>query len=97
MYDFAGASSLFNDPDWDGEPLDPVQPKGGGNGVGNPGSSNGGGTSTIRKSTEIIIKIESTVKNISAELNTSFYMADGRLISTKEFIELLYGEIPKVF
>ncbi|MDC0272671.1 restriction endonuclease subunit R, partial [Crocinitomicaceae bacterium] len=93
VYDFVGASSLFDDPDWDGEPLDPVPPKGVGNGGGN-----GGGTTTSRKSTEIIVKIGANrKKTISAELNTSFYMADGRLISAKEFIELIHGEMPNFF
>jgi type I restriction enzyme R subunit len=88
IYDFVGASKLFNDPTWDGEPLEPKEKssKGGG------GTDGGGGGQT-----EIVINLgESRKKSIKMERSTSFYMADGRLITAKQFVELLFGEIPKL-
>lgn len=95
IYDFVGASKLFNDPTWDGEPLEPKEKssKGGGgtDGGGTDGGGGGGGQ------TEIVINLgETRKKSIKMERSTSFYMADGRLISAKQFVELLFGEIPKL-
>ena len=101
VYDFVGASELFDDPDWDGEPLEPVAPvgTGSGNGPGGSGSGSGSGSSGgSRKSIEIVVELGARrKKKITSTLETKFYMADGRLISAKEFVEILFGEIPKIF
>lgn len=101
VYDFVGASELFEDDDWDGEPLEPVPPKGSGSGSGSGSSGGGSGSGSAtgsRKSVEIVVQLGARrKKKITSTLETKFYMADGRLISAKEFVELLFGEIPKMF
>lgn len=101
VYDFVGASELFEDDDWDGEPLEPVPPKGAGSGSGSGSSGSGSGSgssSGSRKSVEIVVELGARrKKKITSTLETKFYMADGRLISAKEFVEILFGEIPKIF
>jgi type I restriction enzyme R subunit len=96
IYDFVGASELFKDPLWDGEPIEPEEKprKGGSEPKGGGGS--GGGTGGGEK-VEIIVQLgDSRKKSIKTTQRTSFYMADGRLISAKQFVELLFGEIPKL-
>lgn len=96
IYDFVGASQLFKDPTWDGEPIEPNdKTKKGGSGP--KGGPEGGGPEGGSGKVEIIVELGDTrKKSIKTTQKTSFYMADGRLISAKQFVELLFGEIPKL-
>ncbi len=96
IYDFVGASKLFKDPTWDGDPIEPQEkPNKGGSGP--KGGPEGGGPEGGGGKVEIIVELgELRKKSIKTTQKTSFYMADGRLISAKQFVELLFGEIPKL-
>ncbi|CAG4929411.1 unnamed protein product [Acidocella sp. C78] len=98
ILDFVKAYELFNDPEWDGEPMEPVAatPR----------------TLTIAKEPEaevrqaeepergqrVKIKLadgkERTIQHIST---TSFWGPDGRPISAKQFMESLFGQLPELF
>lgn len=97
IYDFVDAYKHFSDPEWDGEPLGeepsgvkepkgeykPREPK-------EP-------TETERKQ-KIKIKLRNgKEREIQSMISTSFWSADGKPISAEEFLNNLFGELPKLF
>ena len=90
IYDFVKAHHLFNDPEWDG---DPIEPTGGGTGG---GGSTGGGTGDPPPETpkKIVIKLadgkERLIQHMTA---TNFVGPDGKLLSAAQFIQLLYDTL----
>lgn len=99
IYDFVKAYYHFNDPEWDGEPLEP-EPPGEPRRPGEPrapGEPKPPGDPEPR-SQRLKIKLadgkERTLQHISA---TMFYSPDGRPLSAAEFVERLYGELPALF
>jgi type I restriction enzyme R subunit len=87
----------FNDPEWDGEPLEPEAPR--------PKKLKAGTEEQPEISTDAEeeekpqkIKLadgkERTIQHISA---TSFCDPSGRPISAKQFIETLFGQLPQLF
>ena len=101
IYDFVKAYAHFNDPEWDGEPIDPEPtkprpPRGGGDG-GDDEPPTTGPTPEPRPE-RVIIKLgngkERTLQHMSA---TMFYSPDGKPMSAAQFVERLYGELPVLF
>ncbi|MFZ5977752.1 MAG: EcoAI/FtnUII family type I restriction enzme subunit R [Bacteroidota bacterium] len=97
IYDFVDAYKHFSDPEWDGEPIreepssvkeakgeyKPREPK-------EP-------TETERKQ-KIKIKLRNgKEREIKHMVSTSFWSADGKPISAEEFLNNLFGELPKLF
>ncbi len=100
IYDFVDAYKHFSDPEWDGEPIgeepkgvedpkgkykpkEPQEPK-------EP-------TETARKQ-KIKIKLRNgKEREIQHMVSTSFWSADGKPISAEEFLNNLFGELPKLF
>ncbi len=98
IYDFVKAYTHFNDPEWDGEPIDPEPtkprpPRGGGDDV--PPTT---GPTPEPRPEKVIIKLgngkERTLQHMSA---TMFYSPDGKPMSAAQFVERLYGELPVLF
>ena len=103
IYDFVKAYEHFNDPEWDGEPVEPVPPRprgGGEDPAPRPGGDDDGGgreggeeDPTVRQ--RIKIKLadgkERTIQHMMA---TTFWSVDGRPMSAAQFIERLFGELP---
>ena len=100
IYDFAKAYQHFNDPEWDGEPLEPEAP-------GEPRSPlpprppaepGAPDDEPDERPQRLKIKLadgkERSIQHISA---TMFYSPDGRPLSAAEFVERLYGELPSLF
>lgn len=100
IYDFVDAYHHFADPEWDGDPLEPVEsePK--------PTSP----TKELKESTEereckekekrkrIKIKLrDGKEREIQSMISTSFWNADGKPISAQEFLNNLFGELPNLF
>jgi type I restriction enzyme, R subunit len=97
IYDFVKAYEHFNDPEWDGEPLEPEparpRPDGGEkpeppdiiDPVDPPGS-------------RLVIKLadgkERSFQHISG---TTFWDASGKPISAQQFVEQLFGRLPELF
>jgi type I restriction enzyme R subunit len=104
IYDFVKAYEHFNDPEWDGEPAEPVPvtPKGGddgeppGDGDEGEGPEDGGDQPPPRK--KIKVKLadgkERTIQHMMA---TTFWSPDGKPMSATQFIERLFGELPELF
>ena len=94
IYDFVKAYEHFNDPEWDGEPAEPVtvNPRGGGEGPTSTGGDDTGGTIVDPPPPRQKIKIkladgkERTIQHMTA---TTFWSPDGKPMSAAEFIERL--------
>ena len=98
IHDFEGAYQHFLDPEWDGEPMEPVAaPPGPGPGA-PPESKEPGDGEGIEKREKVVIKLADgkarTIQHISA---TSFWGPDGRPLSAAEFIQTLFGKAPELF
>jgi type I restriction enzyme R subunit len=102
IYDFVRAHQLFNDPEWDGEPLEPEEPA--------PARPRPGGMEDNAQTPytpeeddeprpkKLVIKLadgkERTIQHMVA---TSFWSADGTPVSAAQFVESLFGELPAFF
>ncbi len=105
VYDFVKAHEKFDDPQWDGDPADiiidpPGEPKGprGPKPVEGEGDPPGGGGSddpTVPAPPMIEVKLaDGHIVNIAA---TTFWGPDGKPISSRQFIERLFGDLPSLF
>ena len=103
IYDFVKAHHLFNDPEWDGEPIAPE-----------PGTVRGPrdvvdagtvaeppsdyGEETTKRASKIKIKLaDGKARTIQNMVSTSFWGADGKPMSAQQFLEALFGALPKLF
>lgn len=106
IYDFVKAYHHFNDPEWDGEPVEPEEPTKRGprrtqqeetEEVGQPaaGSEEEEPEEAPRK---LKIKLadgkERTIRHMMA---TTFWGPDGKPMSAAQFIERLFGALPSLF
>jgi len=100
IHDFEGAYQHFLDPEWDGEPMEPVpasppapRPEPGPQEP--PGAS---GDDAEERPEKLVIRLADgkarAIRHISA---TSFWGPDGRPMSAAEFIESLFGRAPELF
>jgi len=101
IYDYVDAYKHFSDPEWDGEPIGeepkepivyttptPTEP---------PIVSEPGGEKTPKKP-KIKVKLRNgKEREIQHMISTSFWSADGKPISSEEFLNNLFGELPKLF
>lgn len=100
IYDFVGAYKNFLDPEWDGEPVDPVlvvteQQDGYGEGNNGEKEGEGGGSPRPRK---IKVKLaDGKEREIQSMKATMFIDRDGKFISSDEFMRNLFGELPNFF
>lgn len=112
IYDFVNAFHHFSDPDWDGEPIEsdiestpklpckvcgqrpcvcPKQPK-------SPCKICGELNCSCNKRKKIKVKLrDGKEREIQSMISTSFWSADGMPISSEEFLNNLFGELPKLF
>jgi type I restriction enzyme, R subunit len=100
IYDFVKAYEHFNDPEWDGEPMEPEPskpkpPKGGGEERDDVQKPPKEPEETPQK---IKIKLadgkERTIQHMMA---TTFWSTNGKPISAAQFVERLFGEVPQFF
>ncbi|MBE9466883.1 MAG: DEAD/DEAH box helicase family protein [Bacteroidetes bacterium] len=98
IYDFVDAYQRFSDPEWDGEPVEPEgqpdiivpeSPK-------EPKGPEDGEKNEKRKKIKIKLS-DGKEREIQHMIATSFWNADGKPISSKEFLNNLFGELPKFF
>ncbi|MGC2225280.1 MAG: type I restriction-modification enzyme R subunit C-terminal domain-containing protein [Methylocella sp.] len=107
IYDFVKAYEHFNDPEWDGEPVEPVPPRPGGGDEGESPTPTGedegdgqpeGGEEEPAARQRVKIKLadgkERTIQHMMA---TTFWSVDGRPMSAAEFITRLFGDLPELF
>ena len=97
IYDFVKAYAHFNDPEWDGEPLPPEEPK-------RPGKPRGegesaeppdepGGVNEPPPPERIVVKLSDGRERSIQYLAATTYWHDGRQISAQEFMQQLFGDL----
>lgn len=101
IYDFVGAYKNFLDPEWDGEPEDPVtpEPKTTG-GDPQPGVVNEPPAEPIDRLKKEKVKVklaDGKERSIKSMISTSFWSADGQPISVEQFMKNLFGKLPEFF
>ena len=100
VYDFVEAYRHFQDPEWDGEPLDPEPPTGGGTGgiedppETPPDDPEGGRTAPQKIKIKLADGKERLIQNM---IQTSFWSPDGTPISAPEFVSKMFGDLPALF
>lgn len=100
IYDFVDAYKHFNDPEWDGEPLEPEpteeKPYTPPEPEEIPDSKDA--DEPRHKKKKIKVKLRNgKEREIKHMVSTSFWSADGKPISAEEFLNNLFGELPKLF
>ncbi|MEO5923266.1 MAG: DEAD/DEAH box helicase family protein [Bryobacteraceae bacterium] len=99
IYDFVRAHQHFNDPEWDGEPLEPVapEPKPERPEVPRP-EPDGEPKEPSQRPQRIKVKLaDGKARNIQHMMVTSFWHPDGTPMSAQQFMELLFGKLPDFF
>lgn len=100
IYDFVKAHHHFNDPEWDGEPIEPEPPRGGGGGGGPSPEPPPGPLPEPPEPPRQKIKVklaDGKARSIQSMTATTFWSADGRPMSAAQFLEVLYGALPEFF
>jgi type I restriction enzyme R subunit len=107
IYDFVRAYEHFNDPEWDGEPVEPVppRPRGGNEGEGptptgeeeGDGQPEGGEEEPAARQRVKIKLADGKERTIQHMMATTFWSVDGRPMSAAEFITRLFGDLPELF
>jgi len=99
IIDFVKAHHHFNDPEWDGEPIAEIS-----NTAADSGRSPREPRAYIAPSEEYVIpkRIKVTLRDgkersIQHMMATTFYSADGTLMSAAQFLESLFGTLPEFF
>lgn len=101
IYDFVKAYLHFNDPEWDGEPVEPEEPK-----EGEPRKAKdepekaaaGDDEESAEKQQKLKIKLaDGKERAIRHMMATTFWSADGKPMSAAQFVERLFGELPSIF
>jgi type I restriction enzyme R subunit len=100
IYDFVDAYKHFSDPEWDGEPLEPeprepkpyppTEPKD------QPDVEDPDEPRPKKKKAKVKLR-DGKGRTIQHTVQTSFWSADGKPISAEEFLNNLFGELPKLF
>ena len=98
IYDFVRASELFNDPEWDGEPLPPEGPDGGRKSrkpsEGDPPPEDEpSDVAEPRPPERVLIKLADGKERSIRYLASTTYWHDGRQITAQEFIQELFGDL----
>lgn len=95
IYDFVDAYHHFADPEWDGEPLEPIEkPK-----IGEPPHPPyDGPQEPPEPRLKIRVKLrDGKEREIQHMASTMFYDASGKPITAEEFMEKLFGKLPEFF
>ena len=98
IYDFVKAHHHFNDPEWDGEPLEPEpkvpQPEPPPASPVSPGPPSEPGP----RRQKIKVKLaDGKARTIQHMMSTTFWHPDGTPMSAQQFMELLFGKLPEFF
>jgi type I restriction enzyme R subunit len=99
IYDFVQAHHHFNDPEWDGEPIEPEQKE---TPIPQPHNLPPDG---IRETPDgyvtrqkVKVKLaDGKERTIQHMMCTSFWHPDGTPMSAQQFLELLFGRLPEFF
>ncbi|MDE3234553.1 MAG: DEAD/DEAH box helicase family protein [Bacteroidota bacterium] len=98
IYDYVDAYKHFSDPEWDGEPIgeepnEIKEPRG----EYKPREPKEQNEENERRQKIKVKLAKGKERQIQYTSQTSFWSADGRPISAEEFLNNLFGELPKLF
>ena len=103
IYDFVKAYEHFSDPEWDGEPEDPVTPTPGPDAdetapdADDDGEATDGGDDPQPRQRIKIKLADGKERTLQHMMATTFWGPDGTPMSAAEFISRLFGELPALF
>jgi type I restriction enzyme R subunit len=99
IYDFVKAYEHFNDPEWDGEPIEPEPPTPRPPRQPEPPEPPGPEPPEPppRRQKVKIRLADGKERTIQHMVATTFWSPDGRPMSAAEFIERLFGDLPELF
>ncbi len=100
IYDFVKAHHHFNDPEWDGEPIEPEATTEGRLHSPAPPSENLARETSpeYEKRRKIIVKLaDGKARTIQHMMVTTFWHPDGTPMSAQQFLEMLFGKLPEFF
>jgi type I restriction enzyme R subunit len=99
IYDFVKAYEHFSDPEWDGEPVEPEPPSPKPPGPDpKPGPGPGPGPEPDPPRKMITVKLaDGKDRTIQHMMSTSYWNPDGTPMSSAQFLEKLYGDLPALF
>ncbi|MGE0587460.1 MAG: EcoAI/FtnUII family type I restriction enzme subunit R [Cyclobacteriaceae bacterium] len=98
IYDFVKASQRFQDPEWDGEPIEPIivdpDPEDNPSIVEEPRDN--GDEKEKRKRIKVRLGNGKEAEIIHTE-NTTYWGPDGKPMTAQEFLDALFGKLPTLF
>ncbi|PYQ47461.1 MAG: hypothetical protein DMF78_23690 [Acidobacteria bacterium] len=99
IYDFVKAHHHFNDPEWDGEPIEsePRVPRPEPPAPGPPGPSRPDPEPVPRRQRVKVKLADGKARTIQHMMCTTFWHPDGTPMSAQRFMELLFGKLPEFF
>jgi type I restriction enzyme R subunit len=97
IYDFVKAYLHFSDPEWDGEPVEPEPKKPGKGRVEEPPVDPPYGDPPPRPKRVKIKLADGKVRRIQHMMATTYWSADGKPMSSAQFLEALFGVLPEFF
>ncbi|WP_299898705.1 EcoAI/FtnUII family type I restriction enzme subunit R [uncultured Ruegeria sp.] len=99
IWDFVKAHENFNDPEWDGEPLEPEAPRGPRVPPSEPPvdegepPENGEDADDLPREKIQVALSDGTVRNIKYIAATTYWSPEGKPISAAEFLKRLFGDL----
>jgi type I restriction enzyme R subunit len=97
IFDFVEAHHHFNDPEWDGEPIEPEEPSSESPRAGKPSEVRDPKESYQRRSKIKVKLADGKERTIQHMMMTTFWHPDGTPMSAQQFMELLFGKLPDFF
>jgi type I restriction enzyme R subunit len=98
IYDFVKAHLHFNDPEWDGEPIEPEPKPEAPTRPPTPPVPPEAGPEPGPRRKKIKIKLaDGKARNIQHMMATTYWHPDGTPMSAQQFMELLFGKLPEFF
>ena len=98
IYDFVKAHHHFNDPEWDGEPLDNTTKTSDSTGTATDVPAKEPAAEYQKKPAKVRVKLaDGKARNIQHMMCTSFWHPDGTPMSAQQFMEMLFGRLPEFF
>jgi len=99
IYDFVKAHHHFNDPEWDGEPIEPEPtPQAAPSPLATPIDVVREPPAEYGKRQKIKVKLaDGKARTIQHMMVTSFWHPDGTPMSAQQFMEMLFGKLPEFF
>jgi type I restriction enzyme R subunit len=99
IYDFVRAHHHFNDPEWDGEPIEPeereARPE---PGPSDPANDEQESQAEHRRPPKVKVKLaDGKARTIQHMMCTTFWHPDGTPMSAQQFMEMLFGKLPEFF